>query len=64
MQMPDNITITPRRVKLDFEGLPRVFIRDNPVLTALFCSLSAVFPLGERQFIESVRYYQDRATDP
>jgi hypothetical protein len=64
MQMPDNITITPRRVKLGFDGLPTVFVRDNPVLSALFCSLSAVFPQGERQFIDSVRYYQDSVTDP
>lgn len=64
MQMPENITITPRRVQLDFDNLPVVFVRDNPVLSALFCSLSAVFPLGEKQFIDSVRHYQDRVTDP
>lgn len=64
MKMPENITITPRRVELDFEGLPIVFVRDNPVLSALFCALSAVFPMGERQFIESVRYYQDRVMAP
>ena len=64
MNMPENITITPRRVKLEFKDLPSVFIKDNPVLSALFCSLSAVFPMGERQFIESVRYYQDQVTDP
>lgn len=64
MQMPETITITPRRFNLAFDGLETVFIRDNPVLSALFCALSAVFPPGERQFIDSVRYYQDQVTDP
>lgn len=64
IQIPDTITITPRRVELQFDNLPTVFVRDNPVLSALFCSLSAVFPQGERQFIDSVRYYQDRVADP
>lgn len=60
---PDNIDITLRRLKLDYHELPDNFIQDNPVITALFCALSAVFPEGERQFINSVRYYQDQITD-
>ncbi len=61
---PKNVTIIPRQPNLTFNDLPRTFIKDNPVLTALFCSLSAVFPPGERQFIDSVRYYQNQVTDP
>lgn len=61
---PNHISITPRRLNLQFDGLPRNFIKNNPVLTSLFCSLSAVFPPGERQFIDSVRYFQNQITDP
>ncbi|OUS26934.1 hypothetical protein A9Q99_17125 [Gammaproteobacteria bacterium 45_16_T64] len=61
---PDSISITPRRLHLEFDGLETTFVQGNPVLTSLFCSLSAVFPPGERQFIDSVRYYQDQVTDP
>lgn len=61
---PETISITPRRLELDFDGLEVNFIHGNPVLSAFACALSSVFPLGERQFIKSVRYYQDQVTDP
>lgn len=52
---------------MDFEftpDIPEYWAHDNPVLTALMAGLSASFPPGERYFIESVRYYADRVSDP
>lgn len=63
-QIPDDLTINPRQLDLTFDGLETVFIEDNPVKTALCCALSAVFPMGERQFIKSVRHYQNQVDDP
>lgn len=61
---PKGMDIPLRRLDLEYQGLPELFIQDNPVLTALLCSLSGIFPEGERQFIASVRHYQDQITDP
>lgn len=61
---PESIQIKPRRLNLQFEGMTKNFIDENPVLTAICCALSSVFPSGERQFIASVRHYQNDVTDP
>jgi predicted metal-dependent hydrolase len=53
--------------RMDFEfgpDIPEHWAHDNPVLTALMAGLSASFPPGERYFIESVRHYAERVTDP
>lgn len=60
---PDNIHIKPRRVHIEFKHLDKNFINNNPVLTALCCALSAVFPPGEAQFIQSVRHYREQIKD-
>ncbi len=42
---------------------PYFFHDHNPVVTALFVVMSAMFPPGELFFIESVRYFRDQITD-
>jgi predicted metal-dependent hydrolase len=52
---------------MDYEftpDIPKHWADDNPVLTAFMSALSATFPPGERFFIESVRHYAERVTDP
>lgn len=46
-------------------GLGRSFTTDDDVISAhLLAVLSGLFPDGEEMFIESVRRYRDRITDP
>ena len=57
--------ITVRRMAFAFTpDIPENWADDNPMVTALMAGLSAVFPPGERYFIESVRHYADRVRDP
>lgn len=51
----------------DFEfadDMPRYWWDNDPVKTLLLAALSSSFPPGEKFFIDSVRHYQDRITDP
>lgn len=58
-------SITVRRMAFAFTpDIPENWGADNPMITALMAGLSAVFPPGERYFIESVRHYADRVQDP
>ena len=54
------------RTKLNFklEEVPRFWFGGDPVRTRLFDALSLTFPDGERYFIESVRLFRDKITDP
>jgi uncharacterized protein len=57
--------ITVRRMDYEFTGeIPTHWADGNPVLTAFMSALSATFPPGERFFIDSVRHYAGRVTDP
>ncbi|MFP5440056.1 MAG: metal-dependent hydrolase [Gammaproteobacteria bacterium] len=59
------IRIPVRRMDYQFPAdMPRYWYRGNPWLTHFMNGLSAVFPDGERFFIQSVRNYQDRIDDP
>ena len=60
-----SIDITVRQLDLSFpDEIPEFWFKDNPLLTMLFTALSSAFPDGERQFIYSVRNYQDKISDP
>lgn len=60
-----SIDITVRQLDLSFpDEIPEFWFKDNPLLTMLFTALSSAFPDGERQFIYSVRNYQDKIRDP
>ncbi|MDP2228334.1 MAG: metal-dependent hydrolase [Moraxellaceae bacterium] len=56
--------ITVRRMDFDFAGVPRYWVDNTPFLTHMLNALSATFPVGERFFVESVRHYRDRISDP
>ena len=62
---PADVSITPRNLDFDIEKLLATdWLRDDPFATAFFNALSIMFPVGEQQFIESVKHYRDRISDP
>lgn len=58
--------IPPRRIDFNFsaENVPRYYVANDPFLTTFVTALSSVFPEGEFFFVEAVRHYRDRVTDP
>lgn len=56
--------IKPRKTTFDVKDVPIFWNDGDPVLTRFFDALSVHFPDGERFFIDSVRNYQDKVTDP
>ncbi|OUY08559.1 metal-dependent hydrolase [Acinetobacter populi] len=54
------------RTHLDFrlEEIPRFWFGNDPFKTRVFDALSLTFPDGERYFIECVRLFRDKITDP
>ena len=58
--------ILPRRIDFDFsaENVPRYYVGNDPFLTTFVTAMSSAFPEGEFFFVESVRHYRDRVTDP
>lgn len=56
--------ITVRRMDFEFHDIPRYWFDNNVLLTHLHNAMSVTFPEGERFFVESVRAYRDRITDP
>src|SRR3546814_18415375 len=61
---PDDISITPRNLQFDVEPLARDWHGGDAFKTAFYNALSIMFPIGEQHFIDSVKYYRDRITDP
>lgn len=62
---PAGLVPTVRRPTFDLAAdVPRYWWDNNPVKTLLLAALSSGFPPGEKFFIDSVRYYQDRIRDP
>ena len=64
---PPDATATARRMvvrRMDFafdsESVPRHWLGDNMVATALANSLNLIFPAGERFFVRSVHHYMDQ----
>lgn len=58
-------TIVPRRLDLNFPSqIPENWYDDNAYLSLFFDTLSALFPEGEKFFVDSVRNYRDQITDP
>lgn len=54
-----------RRMDFEFsEDIPEFWFDNDPLKTLLLSAMSGGFPEGERFFIDSVRHFQDRVTDP
>ncbi len=62
---PDGVTIEPRNRKFDLQkALATDWMENDPFLTAVFNAMSMSFPSGEKKFIDSIRHFEDRITDP
>ncbi|WP_417530392.1 metal-dependent hydrolase [Marinobacter lipolyticus] len=62
---PLNVIPQVRRPSIDLaEDMPKYWWDNDPVKTLLLAALSSSFPPGETFFIDTVRHYQDRITDP
>lgn len=60
-----NVDIEVRRMDFEFnEAIPEFWYDNDPLLTLFLTALSATFPEGEKQFIQSVRNYQKQISDP
>ncbi|RLU01121.1 metal-dependent hydrolase [Ketobacter sp.] len=60
-----DVGIKVRRMDFDFsDDIPDYWYDQDPLLTLFLTALSATFPEGEKQFIQSVRNFQDQITDP
>ena len=61
---PDGVTIKPRNRKFELEAaLAGDWFDNDPFHTAFFNALSLSFPVGEKQFMESVRHFEDQISD-
>ncbi len=64
-QETDAAKIVPRNVQFDFNlDMEKYWYDKNSILTAWLCALSSMFPPGEKEFIRSIRTYEDEITDP
>lgn len=60
----DKVSIKPRRMSFPFEQMKaKYWFDNNSLLTTYFAALSATFPPGEQNFIDSVRHYRPQITD-
>jgi uncharacterized protein len=55
---------TPRKLDLDLTAVPRHWLANNAVGTAISNGVNMLFPHGERFFVRSVHYYLDEIKDP
>lgn len=61
----EQLSIKPRKMNFPFEQVTQRFFFDNNALKSAFvAALSATFPAGEGEFIESVRRFRDKTNDP
>ena len=61
----EDVGIPVRKMDMTFDdSVPEFWYDNNPLLTLFFGGFSATFPEGEKQFIYTVRAYQDKITEP
>ena len=61
---PEGVEVVPRNLTFDLgKVLATDWLDNDPFMTAFFNAMSLSFPSGEKQFINSVRAYEDRITD-
>jgi uncharacterized protein len=56
--------IVPRDPDVDLSGVPRRWLADNAVATAIANGVNLLFPQGERFFVRSVNHFLDTIDDP
>lgn len=62
---PETIEIKPRNLHFDVESeIGSDWNNNNAFVTAFFNSMSILFPIGEKMFIDSVREHKDQISDP
>ena len=62
---PEDVSIKVRNMSFEIEqALATDWADKDAFLTAIFNAMSISFPSGEKNFIDSVRVYQDRIEDP
>ncbi|HUD50025.1 metal-dependent hydrolase [Parvibaculum sp.] len=62
---PADVSIEPRNLNFNVEAaLATDWHSGDPFITAYYNALSIMFPVGEQQFIDSVKHYRDQITDP
>ena len=62
---PTDVPVLPRNREYDIaRSLARNWFDNHPFKTAWFNAMSITFPLGEKFFIDSVRYFANRIEDP
>ena len=55
--------IKPTKMDYSFDGLPAYWFHQDPFMTHFVTALSALFPAGEKFFIDAVRHFRHVATD-
>lgn len=60
----NGVPLHHRRARFDFSQVPVHWLGGDPFLTRFIDALSIHFPDGERFFMDSVRNYEKRVTDP
>jgi len=57
-------SIVPRDLDVDFAEVPRHWLANHPVATAISNGINMLFPHGERFFVRSVKHFLPHITDP
>ncbi|MFT5610522.1 MAG: putative metal-dependent hydrolase [Polaribacter sp.] len=64
-QSSSKLNIVPRRVRFNFSDINRAdFHSNNAIISAFWVGLSATFPIGEAEFIHSVKLFENQVSDP
>lgn len=59
------LAIHPRRVAFNFDDMAEPFFyQANPLISAMWVTMSASFPAGEAEFIHSVKLFESQISDP
>jgi predicted metal-dependent hydrolase len=62
---PSDLKIQPREIAFGRDvSYDRWWLGGDPAATAFHNALSVTFPMGERFFIDAVRHYRDRTSEP
>jgi predicted metal-dependent hydrolase len=57
-------SIVPRDLDVDFHAVPRHWLANNAMATAIANGVNLLFPHGERFFVRSVKHFLDQIHDP